>query len=98
MTPQKYKGKYLNITSRRRSTIIKCWYQNRISVLCLVSLNFDKKSFHLTNPKPSILQYTTSTKYILEIEWTQFHKAPEGYEAFKGKGILIINFIDGVPN
>ena len=80
----------LNITSRRRATIIKCWYQNSISILCLVSLHFNKKSYHLTNPKPLTLPYAASTKYILEIEWTPFHKSPYEYEAFKGK-FLIIN-------
>ena len=55
----------------------------------LITFKTEKKVFHLMDrdPKPVLSQMllnVTSTKYILELEWTPFHKSPLGDEGFKG--------------
>ena len=54
----------------------------------LVTFKTEKKVFHLAEPQPVLSQMlinVTSTKYILELEWTPFHKSPLGNEGFQGK-------------
>ena len=55
----------------------------------LITFKTEKKVFHLMDrdPQPVLSQMlinVTSTKYILELEWTPFHKSPLGDEGFKG--------------